>query len=134
MKYLVAIMLLLCGCTTLPPGEYYAKFDSAGNCTPNVFSPSQANACLTWAAMTHCDQRFRLYSSWRYGDSNGGGRPPGWIECTQDRYDYLAGSFNAQRQATGQALMQSGTELLREPESDSFTCTAFGNSLQCDEN
>ena len=141
---IVLIAVVLSGCASyggekveLPSGmvwtqkqiDAFTDWDNQGSCQPSVWSTKQAQLCLSWVATSYCDVRLGYQSTWRNG-----GRNTEYIECAQDRYDLLAAQYDARRQATGQALMGAGTEMMKEPESDSFTCRQTSSTtVQCTE-
>ncbi len=138
------IMVVLTGCASyggekveLPSGmvwtqkqiDAFTDWDNQGSCQPSVWSIKQARHCVTWTAISYCDVRLGYQSTWRHG-----GRNIEYMECVQDRFDLLAAQYDARRQATGQAMMGPGTEMMKEPQSDSFTCQQTSSTIvQCTE-
>ena len=118
---LAVVMAALSGCATTYDTwqEAFAVYEEDG-CRASLFNNKQASMCLSYASCLYCDSRFGLTSSWR----NQSSRPSSYPRCVQDRYDYLAAAHMAQKQAVGQAYMNAGTELLKEPPTGpDYVCT-----------
>jgi hypothetical protein len=118
---LSAIAVTACATSHDTWQEAFADYDDNG-CQASMWNNQQASYCLSYISARYCDERFGLSQSWK----KQGTRTQSWIACAQDRYDYLLAQHNAQKQARGAAISQSGQALMNSSSPSSSASTSAG--------